>query len=481
MLYLLAMQAAVAASGSCNVTSDVGVNHFNDELFGEGGIDGGRVVVASLLCFLITNVAVAAGIGGGGLLVPLYFISLGIPQTRAVSLSKGTIFGVACGNFLFISREKHPKANRPLIDYPTAIFMQGGELMGVVIGVLLNLLLPQVVTIIISAIVLGFNAYKTLGKARVKYAAETAKFEKEKKAGSPFPVSEAAEAASVAAVSAATDTPTPPPSPPTESTVATSVPEEISVVVKGDAKLKEKILAEQAIRFPPWAWVLLLLMCTFFVIYSLLMAKVFDPNFTNCVPGYWPAYVTPFVFYGLIILYMARRNVSQAARMAEANVEPIEGDIRWSRQSALMLVPAAIGAGVAAGLLGIGGGMILGPIFVALNFQPQVGTATTGFMILFTAMGGTVKYLSVGKLAWRHFLWFAGVGGLGGYSGQRIVKKIIAKTGRPSYIVFILGGIIALAVIVMTTFGLIAAVEDANCGIDIWKPDASEFICVPTP
>ena len=43
-------------------------------------------------------------------------------------------------------------------------------------------------------------------------------------------------------------------------------------------------------------------------------------------------------------------------------------------------------AGVAAGLLGIGGGMILGPIFVALDFQPQVGTATTGFMILFTAI-----------------------------------------------------------------------------------------------
>ena len=96
------------------------------------------------------------------------------------------------------------------------------------------------------------------------------------------------------------------------------------------------------------------------------------------------------------------------------------------------MVPAAVGAGVAAGLLGIGGGMILGPLFVALNFQPQVGTATTGFMILFTAFGGTVKYVAVGRLPWQYLLWFGGIGIAGGQTGQRVVKKLLAKTGRPS-------------------------------------------------
>ena len=81
--------------------------------------------------------------GDGGLLVPLYFIGLDVPQTLAVALSKGTIFGVACGNFAFLWSQRHPHADRPLIDYKTAVFMQGGELMGVVLGVLFNLLLPQ--------------------------------------------------------------------------------------------------------------------------------------------------------------------------------------------------------------------------------------------------------------------------------------------------------------------------------------------------
>ena len=43
---------------------------------------------------------------------------------------------------------------------------------------------------------------------------------------------------------------------------------------------------------------------------------------------------------------------------------------------------------------------------VRTSVSAQVGTATTGFMILFTALGGTVKYLAVGRLPWRFLLWY---------------------------------------------------------------------------
>jgi len=530
-----------------NKTDDAGVDHFNDPLFGDGGLDPARLAVVSFLCWMITSLAVAAGIGGGGLLVPLYFIGLDIDQTRAVSISKGTIFGVAVGNFFFLIRKRHPNADRPLIDYATAVFMQGGELMGVVLGVLINLLLPQILIIIISAVVLGFNSYKTLLKATAKYQAETVA--KAKAAGDPLSITTtdapprdvAAEStfASLGAIMAYDEqavaptggsggggggdvngggmgAPSPPQSDPypisqepeeaaapypiSEMRVAPSAalsaapssakppkpdkpPETENRMEEEDTASAErmalaaKIMAEQAQACPCWAWALLLPMCAFFVLYSLLLGQVFDPSFTNCVPGYWAAYVTPFAFYGLTTAFMARRNVRNAARIAHAGLPHVEGDIVWTPRAASMLIPAAIGAGVAAGLLGIGGGMILGPIFVALDFQPQVGTATTGFMILFTAMGGSVKYLTIGKLPWRMFVWFATIGAIGGQTGQRVVSKVIQRTGRPSYVVFILGGIIGVAVIVMTTFGIIAAVEDANCGIDIWAPSTDQFVC----
>ena len=435
-----------------NTTTHSSIDHFDDALFGENGLEPSRIVVASIGAFLITALSVAAGIGGGGLLVPLYFVCLGVDQTQAVSLSKGTIFGVAMGNFFYIARQRHPKADRPLIDYPTAVFMQGGELMGVVLGVLLNLLLPQIVIIIISAVVLGYNSYKTLQKAVTKYKAESK-----------------AMAAGMAGTASST-TKAPPYS-------SSSTEPGAAVEIMADAELSSAILAEQAVAFPLWAWALLLPMMAFFILYSLLLGKVFDPNFTNCVPGYWPAYAAPFVFYGATTFYMARRNVRMGDRMRKAGLHHIAGDIVWTRGAALMLVPAAIGAGVAAGLLGIGGGMIIGPIFVALEFQPQVGTATTGFMVLFTALGGAIKYLTLGKLPWRFFLWFGGLGALGGQTGQRLIAKLIKRTGRPSYVVFILGGIIGAAVVIMTIFGVLKAVEEAVCGVDIWVVTTEQFLC----
>lgn len=460
------MHGAMAA---CNTTEDG--DHFNDPLFDSDEFTGAQVAIASILCWLITSLAVAAGIGGGGLLVPMYYIALSLKQTRAVSLSKGTIFGVAIGNFFFISREKHPNANRPLIDYPTAIFMQGGELMGVVLGVVFNLLLPEVVTILLSAVVLGFNSYKTLTKAVTKYKAETAKFAKAKKTSTAESAQSNADSAAAQPAPAATPA-TPGPEP------AKSAPEEVAVeVTKGNKALAKELLEEMANPFPLWAWSILCLMCSFFILYSLAIGKVLDPSFTNCSAGYWPVYILPFLFYGAINAYMTWRNMRMEARIVEAGIDRVAGDIRWTPKAASMLVPAAIGAGVAAGLLGIGGGMILGPIFVALDFQPRVGTATTGFMILFTAMGGTVKYLTIGKLAWRHFLWFGAIGALGGQTGQRVVKKIIEKTGRPSYVVFILGGIIGVAVVVMTSFGLVRVLGSEDECTDIWAPDTDQFVC----
>jgi len=484
MALALLPQAAFAA---CSNYSDSGVDHFNDPLFGDDGLSPASLGVVTVLCWIITSLAVSAGIGGGGLLVPLYFIGLDVPQTLAVALSKGTIFGVACGNFAFLWSQRHPHVDRPLIDYKTAVFMQGGELMGVVLGVLFNLLLPQVVIIMLSALVLGFNAYKTIKKGIAKRAAETKAFAAaEKKAARPAGAGEgdappptlrqavALEAEGKEGGDGSTGDGA------SEAGGTSNVGSSANLValdVQGNEALKKKILAAQARRFQPWAWALLGPMVTFFVVYSLLLGEIFDPDFTNCVVGYWPAYVSPFFFYGATTLYMARRNIAEGARMLEAGIEPVAGDIVWSRKSAGMLVPAAVGAGAAAGLLGIGGGMILGPIFVALDFQPQVGTATTGFMILFTAMGGTVKYLTIGKLSWQMFVWFAAVGAVGGQTGQRLVRRLIQRTGRPSYVVFLLGGIIAVAVVVMTSFGIQQAVEDADCGEDIWAPSTDQFVC----
>ena len=136
-------------------------------------VDPVRLGLASAIILIFGSLAAGAGIGGGGLFVPTYWLILGVGPKGAVPLSGATILGVAFGNFVSMGWQQHPRAKRPLIDYEVATFTQPGELLGVVFGVLLNILLPPICIIVLLALVLTYNARRTLRKGFSTRAKET--------------------------------------------------------------------------------------------------------------------------------------------------------------------------------------------------------------------------------------------------------------------------------------------------------------------
>ena len=159
-------------------------------------------------------------------------------------------------------------------------------------------------------------------------------------------------------------------------------------------------------------------------------------------------------------------------------------DIQFSEEELKKFPLTAIGAGVAAGLLGIGGGMVIGPLFIDIGMQPQVGTASCAFMILWTATSGVVQYAMADKLGLQFAATFAAVGFVSGQLGQRGVNKVLAATGRPSIVVLLLGAIIGLACIVMTlSTGLelagipLSGKDDCSEDVDLWAFDLSWSQC----
>jgi uncharacterized membrane protein YfcA len=70
----------------------------------------------------------------------------------------------------------------------------------------------------------------------------------------------------------------------------------------------------------------------------------------------------------------------------------------------LILGAAGLFAGILAGFLGIGGGTVLVPLLVALNYAPVEAVATSGLSIALTAISGSIQnwrmgYLSLSKVA----------------------------------------------------------------------------------
>jgi len=118
-------------------------------------------------------IAGGGGIGGGGILVPIYILVLGFTPKHAIPLANVTVFGGACANTILNTRKRHPLADRPLVDWDLILVMEPLTIAGALIGAFLNKLLPERLLVVMLVILLSFTAYNTLTKATKMYKKET--------------------------------------------------------------------------------------------------------------------------------------------------------------------------------------------------------------------------------------------------------------------------------------------------------------------
>eukprot|EP00419_Tripos_fusus_P086665 CAMPEP_0172871802 /NCGR_PEP_ID=MMETSP1075-20121228/92287_1 /TAXON_ID=2916 /ORGANISM="Ceratium fusus, Strain PA161109" /LENGTH=515 /DNA_ID=CAMNT_0013722087 /DNA_START=57 /DNA_END=1604 /DNA_ORIENTATION=- len=433
-----------------------------------------QLILSTLLVLVLGSLAAGAGVGGGGLFVPIYWLILDAGPKGAVPLSKATILGGAIGNFVSIGFQRHPNANRPMIDYEASTFMQSGELLGVVFGVLLNMLLPPIFIIVFLIIILSYNTVGTLKKGFSTRAKENVALVKARDVPAPkldsMPVSEENDDAH--------------PSPREEEAGEEPVEAGEEPVEAGE-KPPEVVSAElQAIldadakQFPLWAWSLLLPMTLYTIGYAIIKKEVLD----RCEPiGYWIWYLTPIPVLGGIMVLTAWLLRKKHEQRIMADYQFLPEDMQWTQQMLSKFPKVALLAGVTAGLLGIGGGMVIGPLFLQIGMQAQVGTSSCAFMILFTALSGVVQYVAAGYLGWELALWCIGFGFISGQIGQRAVNKILKMTGRPSYVIFLLAAIIGLACVSMTVAGVakiaVDVVDNGKTVADIFEFSTEDFEC----
>lgn len=103
------------------------------------------------LCLVLIGLICAAigGMGGGGILVPVYMIFWLVPTKFAIPLSNVTILGSACSHFLMNKNRAHPHdRHSPIIDYNLALMMEPTTILGSIVGAVLNKALsPTVLSI----------------------------------------------------------------------------------------------------------------------------------------------------------------------------------------------------------------------------------------------------------------------------------------------------------------------------------------------
>lgn len=149
----------------------------------------------------------------------------------------------------------------------------------------------------------------------------------------------------------------------------------------------------------------------------------------------------------------------------------VEGDIHWIKRRILVFPTLCTMAGVAAGLLGIGGGMVKGPIMLEMGILPPVQSATANFMILFTSSSTTLQFAINGQFPgerqYDYIAWFALIGCIGGLCGQKVVAYLVKKYKRESIMVYLLAVTIGLSALAMGFIGLKSTLSDIEKGVHL--------------
>lgn len=122
-------------------------------------------LAGTLVAFFSTAVGSGCGIGGGGLMVPLFIFVMGLNPKLAIPLSKASIFGNAIAIYLFNFNRRHPSHPKvPIINYAVAAVMEPMTLVGTVFGVMLNKTLPTWAILVLLIALLTTITYKTASK-----------------------------------------------------------------------------------------------------------------------------------------------------------------------------------------------------------------------------------------------------------------------------------------------------------------------------
>ncbi len=109
------------------------------------------------------------------------------------------------------------------------------------------------------------------------------------------------------------------------------------------------------------------------------------------------------------------------------------------------------GAGLIAGLLGIGGGFIVAPMLMELGYQTKRAAATTAFIVTFSSFSGFLGHVAAGHID----LLLAGLSLTAVIAGSQLGAWFMANKARPVWFKN-LYGMILLAVAAKLVTGILA-------------------------
>jgi len=402
-------------------------------------------------------IAAGGGVGGGGVLVPIFILVMRFKAKHAIPLSNITVLGGAFANAYLNLSKRHPLIDRPLVDWDLILIMEPLAIAGALLGAFLNKVLNEMVLMISLVLLLSFTAYSSLSKAMKMYKKES-KIIAQKESELTVLARKEQENKEEE----------------TESLIdheytadADADNDDNDLELNEDPRLLK--LLEEERDMPMYNVYVLSILFAAIMIMNVLKGGQAFPSPLGITCGSTSFWVTNLLMilmtiYGIIL---ARNHLIKKYYLKKdlgASYPNVEGDIDWNERNTIIYPAICLTAGFFAGMFGVGGGIVKGPLMLAMGVHPSVASATSACMILFTSLTATTSFIVFGLMIFDYSIACFIVGFIATFVGQVILNQMMKKNNRNSYIAFSIGFIVLLSAFLMTIQSMISMIEGNSGG-----------------
>ncbi|CAB9522502.1 Sulfite exporter TauE/SafE family protein [Seminavis robusta] len=424
-------------------------------------------------------VAAGGGIGGGGILVPIYSLVHGFSAKHAIPLSNVTVFGGAVANTLLNTPKRHPLADRPLVDWDLILVMEPLTIAGALLGAFLNKLLPEAILTVMLVALLSFTAYTSLTKAIKMYKIESIHLRKQgiredgtkeselTKMAHGHDDLEDADASQRLLDDAEfqdSDDVDDNPKDSAKEEIVEAVDDDEPAILETEASRKQQLetILENERKVPMTNIHILVAVFVVVLAINLLKGGGAFPSPIGIKCGSTSFWLANGIMLGWIIVisfFVRAYLVNQYKIKQRVGYQYVEGDIKWDARATIVYPCVCCLAGFFAGMFGVGGGIVKGPLMLAMGVHPAVSSASSACMILFTSFTATTSFVVFGLLVQDYAIVCFLLGFFATFIGQVGLAYLMKKSQRNSYIAFSIGGVVLLSAILMTFQSLLSAAE----------------------
>ena len=130
-------------------------------------------------------------------------------------------------------------------------------------------------------------------------------------------------------------------------------------------------------------------------------------------------------------------------------------DTIWKYKPCALCATSTLFAGICAGLLSIGSGIVISPILFRLGVRPEVVVSTTSVLYVLTSSIDVILYIISGKLLYDYALFLGIISLIGSLIGIIGIKLIVKHYQRSSIMIIAMISLLILCTIIVPIYGII--------------------------